>query len=89
MIFTGFVYLGAYVLSALIGILPDSTGYTTETLASFELMAGYAQILNSIIPAVELAVVLGIVIAVDIAIISFKTFRWLLAHLPLVGGRGL
>lgn len=88
MIFTGFVYIGAYILSAIIAILPTSTGFPSEVTDAFTTMAGYVQILDTILPISTLATVLGILIAVDLAIFGFKTLKWLVSHIPFVGGRG-
>lgn len=88
MITTGFVYLGATILSLIVAILPTSTGFPAELSSAFVTMGGYVQILDTILPVSTLATVLGILISVDLAIFGFKTFKWLISHLPFVGGRG-
>jgi len=88
MIFTGFVYLGAYILSFITAILPTSTGFPSEIQTAFNTMAGYVQILDTLLPLATLATVLGVLVSVDVAIFGFKTFKWLISHIPFVGGRG-
>lgn len=88
MIFSGFVYIGAYILQLIISVLPTSSGFPPEVASAFTTMGGYVQMLDTLLPIQTLATVLAIIISVDVAIFGFKTFKWLLAHIPFVGGRG-
>jgi len=88
MIFSGFVYLGAFILQAIVAVLPTSSGFPPEVASAFTTMAGYVQILNTLLPISTLATVLGLLIAVDVAIFGFKSFKWVISHIPFVGGRG-
>jgi len=88
MIFTGFVYLGAYIIQFFASVLPQSAGFSDSVVSAFSTMSGYVQILNTLLPLSTLALVLSVVITVDIAIFGFKTLKWLVSHLPFVGGRG-
>lgn len=88
MIFTGFVYLASYVLGLIVAILPTSTGFPAEVSNAFTTLGGYVQILNTLLPIPTLATVLAILVSVDLAIFGFKTFKWVLSHLPFIGGRG-
>jgi len=88
MIFTGFVYLGAYIVQFFASVLPQSVGFSDSVVSAFATMAGYVQILDTLLPLSTLAIVLSVIISVDIAIFGFKTVKWLVSHLPFVGGRG-
>jgi len=88
MIFSAFVYLSAYVLSAIVAILPSGTGFPADVQSAFNTMAGYVQILNTLLPLSTLAAVLVILVAADLAVFAFKTLKWLISHIPFVGGRG-
>jgi hypothetical protein len=88
MIFSGFVYLGAFVLNLVSGILPTGTGFPIEVQQAITTFGGYVQILDTILPIQTLAIVLGIIIATDLAIFGFKTLKWVVSHIPFVGGRG-
>jgi len=88
MIFTGFVYLAAYILAAILAVLPYSAGFPTDVQSAFTTMAGYVQILNTLLPISTLATVLAILVSADLAVFAFKTFKWLISHIPFVGGRG-
>ena len=88
MIFTGFVYIGSYILQLIVSILPTSTGFPPDVASAFATMGGYVQMLDTLLPISTLATVLGIIVSVDVAIFGFKTFKWLISHIPAVGGRG-
>jgi hypothetical protein len=88
MIFSGFVYVASFVLNMVTSILPSGTGFSPEVQNAFLTMGGYVGILNTLLPISTLAVVLGIIIATDVAIFGFKTFKWLVSHVPFVGGKG-
>jgi len=88
MIFTGFIYVVVFLLGIIIDLLPTSTGFPADVTTAFATFAGYVQILDVMLPIATLGTVLGILISVDIAIFSFKTLKWLISHLPVIGGRG-
>jgi len=88
MIFTSFVYLASYVLGFIVNILPDSTGFPSDVQTAFDTMGGYVQLLDTLLPVGTLAVVLGILVSVDVAIFGFKTLKWLVSYIPFVGGKG-
>lgn len=88
MIFSGFVYLAAYLLQLVIFVLPVGTGFPPEVQSAFTSLGGYVGLLNTLLPISTLAAVLAILIATDIAIFGFKTFRWIIGYIPFVGGRG-
>jgi len=88
MIFTSFVYLAAYVLGFIVDILPSSTGFPSDVQTAFNTMGGYVQLLDTLLPIGTLAIVLGILVSVDVAIFGFKTFKWLVSYIPFVGGKG-
>jgi hypothetical protein len=87
MIFTAFVYLASFILGLIVGILPTSTGFPSEVQSAFDTMAGYVQILNTLLPIGTLATVLTLLVATDIIIFGFKTLKWLFSYIPFIGGR--
>jgi hypothetical protein len=88
MIFTGFVYLASYILAVIVNVLPYSSGFPPEVTSAFNTMAGYVQILDTLLPIDTLAAVLAVIIATDLVIFGFKSAKWLISHIPFVGGRG-
>jgi len=88
MIFTAFVYLASYALSLLASILPFSTGFPPEVSTAVSTLSGYLGTLNVLLPIPTMAIVLGLFVSVEVAIFGFKTFKWIISHLPWVGGKG-
>lgn len=88
MIFSGFVYIAGFILSLIIGVLPTGNGFPPQVAEAFTALGGYVQILNTLLPIPTMAWALGILISVDVAVFSFKTFKWILSHIPAVGGKG-
>jgi len=77
------------VLSWLISLLPPSTGFPTDVINAFATIGGYTQILDPIIPWSTIATTVGLAFTVEIAIFGFKTIKWLLSHIPWIGGKGV
>lgn len=88
MIVGAFITFITYILSGIVSLLPVSAGFPSDVSSSVVTMAGYVAILNVLLPIPTLATVVGIVIAAELAIFTFKTFKWLISHLPFVGGKG-
>jgi len=75
-----------WFLSTIIGFFPTSDGFPPEVVNAFAAIGGYTQIFTPIIPFGTLAAVMAIVFSTEIAIFGFKTLRWLLGHIPFIGG---
>jgi len=87
MIFSGLVYLSAYILQAITALLPSSDGFSPEVANAFTTMGGYVQILNTVLSITTLATGLTITFSVDNSIFGFKTIKWLISYVPLIGGK--
>lgn len=88
MITEAFFQILDYVFSLMLSVFPESGGFPQEVHESAVLLGGYARTLDPIIPFDTLAQIIGLTIIVELAILAFKTFKWLLGHVPLVGGKG-
>lgn len=88
MIFSGFVYIGAFILSIVSAVFPNSSGFSQEFLTNFETLGGYVALVNTLFPVDTLATVLTILIATELIIFGFRSFKWIFSYLPFVGGKG-
>jgi len=88
MIFTAIIALGYMLISSVLSLLPSSSGFPPEVLESAMYIGGQAAKLNLFMPLATMATCLSIVFSVEIGLFGFKTVRWIIAHLPYVGGRG-
>lgn len=80
--------IGYAIVSSIIGIFPVSTGLPAEVLTSAATIGGYVQVWDVLFPVATFATVITLVFSVEISIFGFKTVKWILSHLPFIGGRG-
>jgi len=88
MITTSFIYLASYLISLIVGIFPSSAGFPSEVINAVSSLSGYVGMMNPLIPIPTIVQIIGLVITLELSIFGFKTFKWILSHVPLVGGRG-
>jgi len=81
-----FLSIAGWFLSTIIGFFPTSTGFPPEVLSSATTIGGYVTMISTIVPMGTLATCVAIAFSVEIAIFGFKTLRWLIGHIPLIGG---
>jgi len=88
MITSSFYALAYYVLSTILLVFPDSTGLSSEMTTAFSTLGGYLNIFEPVLPMATIASALALVISIELIVFSFKAFRWVWSHVPLIGGRG-
>lgn len=76
MIVTGFVYLGYYFLSALISLLPESTGLSSSFTSSLTSMFTVAQGWNWIFPINTLISILILSVGLEGGILLWNFLMW-------------
>jgi hypothetical protein len=88
MIINALMYLSLAIVNTVLLVFPNSAGLPAEVGQAFQWIGGYVGILDPIIPIPTLATILSLVISLELFIFGFRTFRWLISHLPFVGGKG-
>jgi len=88
MIFTIFLTIAYYILGIIINFFPISTGFSTDVYTSFQYFAQQTTILQPIFPFDTMGQVLAILFVVELAIFGFETVKWLISHIPWIGGHG-
>lgn len=88
MIITAIINVAYSVLSWFIGILPASAGIPAEAHSAAVSVGGYLGVFDPILPIATLLTTITLVYSVEIGIFSFKTIKWVLSHIPWVGGKG-
>lgn len=88
MIPNAIIQISYSLLHWLIGILPPSTGFPAEAHTAMAGLGGYLSMWSPILPIATLTTTLVLVFGVEIGIFSFKGVKWILSHVPLVGGKG-
>lgn len=88
MIVTSIIFIAYNLLNWLIGILPSSTGFPVEAHEAMLGLGSKLSIFTPILPMQTLTTLLTLVFGVEIAIFSFKGVKWIISHIPQVGGKG-
>lgn len=88
MILDALFNLGFGILNWFINLFPVSTGFGSEVHTAFSSIGGYVGMFTGLLPYVTIALALGLVFSVEIAIFLFKTTKWIISHIPYIGGKG-
>jgi len=83
-----FINFGYSVISWIIGVFPSSEGFGANVFTAASTLGGYTGIFAPLINFTVLASCVAIAFSVEIAIFGFKTFKWVLSHVPFIGGNG-
>lgn len=88
MIITLLLKIAYVVLSAMIGLLPDSSGFSSDVLSAGTQFGSYFGMFSPVIPLSTVATAVGVVFGVEIAIFFWKTLKSIISHIPQFGGSG-
>jgi len=77
-----------WFLGTIINFFPASDGFPPEAFTAVGKLGGYFDMFSPLIPMDTLLTVLTILFTVEIAVFGFRTLKWILSHLPFIGGRG-
>jgi len=72
----------------LIGLFPTGVGFPTEVHNAFTTLGGYIGLLDVLVPVSTMLWCLTLIFGVEIAVFGFKTLKWLISHIPFLGGKG-
>jgi len=75
-------------LQFLIGIIPTGGVFPSEVHSAFSTLGSYVGIMDVFIPLSVLLYCLTAIFTVELAVFTFKTIKWLISHIPLIGGKG-
>lgn len=75
-------------LQFLITIFPASVGFPPAAATALSSIGGYFGMFDSLIPLSTLLSVLLLVFGAEIAVWSFRSLKWIISHIPLIGGLG-
>lgn len=88
MITGAFINLAYLILDFIMGIFPASAGLPAEAHSAAVSIGGYLGIFSPIVPIATLLTCVTIVFSVEIGIFGFKTVKWIMGHVPFIGGKG-
>lgn len=81
-----FLDLPYYFLSFLIGLLPASQGFPPDILSAAQYIGSKIGIFGPVMPIETLSACLGILFAAQLGVWAFKSLKWIISHVPFVGG---
>lgn len=85
MITGSFIELANTIISAILSVFPNSTGFSPEVHQAFAYLGGYVGMLDPLIPIDTLGTVVSIAIAVELLIFSFRMVSWIFSKVPIIG----
>jgi len=85
MITTALVYVGVLIVSTIVGLLPDGTGFPSEVSTAVSYFAGYLGVVDPLLPISTLKTIILLTISLEMSIFAFKFLRWLYKFTPFVG----
>lgn len=88
MIITSIILIAYNLLHWLIGILPNSSGFSQQAHEAMVYLGSKFGIFSPILPMSTIATLVTLVFSVEVAIFSFKGVKWVISHIPQIGGRG-
>jgi hypothetical protein len=71
-----------------IGLLPNGSPFPAEVHSAFSTLGSYVGIIDVFVPLTVLLWCLMLIFGVEIAIFGFKTIKWIISHIPAIGGKG-
>jgi hypothetical protein len=88
MIITAIITIAYSLLYWLIQVFPASQGFPAEASTAFTSLGGYLGIFSPILPLSTLATCVALVFTVELGIFAFKSIKWIISHIPAIGGKG-
>jgi len=88
MITNAILNIGFIMLQWIINLFPQSTGYDSSFHTAMSSLGGYLAIWTPILPIGILSTLLLLVFSVELAIFGFKSVKWIISHIPWIGGKG-
>jgi len=77
------------VIDWLLSLFPASSGFPSDVHTAAAGLGGYVGIWTPILPMETLITCIGIVFGVEMAVFGFKTVKWIISHIPVIGGKGI
>jgi len=87
MITNAILNLAYALIAGVINLLPASTGFPSDVHTAMSGLGGYMAIWTPLIPVATLLTTIALVFSVEMGIFGFKTVKWVVSHIPFIGGK--
>jgi len=83
-----FLTIAVYIVNFIINLFPVGAGLPQQVHTASVAIGSYAHAFDALLPIDTLFTVLSMVIVVQLSVSAFYAIRWLISHIPFIGGRG-
>lgn len=87
MITSAIISMAALLIEKVLSWFPASTGFPAEVETAFSSLGEYVKLFDSLVPISTLAICLSLVFGTEIIIFGFRSVKWLISHIPFIGGK--
>lgn len=87
MIVNAIIFVAYSLISFIIGLFPQSTGFPQAAHTAVSSLGGYMGVWSPILPLATLVTVVSLVLSVEVGIFAFKSVKWIISHIPWIGGK--
>jgi len=88
MITQAIINLAFTLISFFVSKLPDSAGLPTAFHTAATFLGSTLGLIGSLVDLASMLICLTLANGVILGVFGFKTFKWVVSHIPFVGGRG-
>jgi len=88
MITTPLINFAYFLISGFIGWFPAGSGFNETVHNSVIWLGGYLALIDDLVPISTLATIMLLVFSLEIGLFGFRTLKWIISHIPAIGGRG-
>jgi len=88
MIMDGLIAVVTTIITFIVNLFPSGGGLPQEVHEGAIAIGSYARAFDDLLPIDTLFTVLTLLIIIQLAVSSFYAIRWLISHIPFIGGRG-
>lgn len=88
MITNAFIDFAYFLINGIINFIPHSEGFPQAFHDAMSGLGGYVDIWSPVVPMSVLLTCITLVFSVEIGVFGFKTVKWVISHIPWIGGKG-
>jgi len=87
MITDALINMAVYLIGLVISWLPTSSGFPAASHSAFQYFGSYVGLLDPLVPVGTIFICVGIVFGIEILIFGFRGVKWIISHIPFIGGK--
>lgn len=88
MIFNALLFIASKIVTWILSLFPISTGYPSSVFDIAQTVGSYLYTFDFVLPISTLYTCFFLFLSVQLSIYAFKSAKWIISHIPWIGGRG-